>query len=109
MGVYRTDYLMWAANVGAKAFKWDKHEAEMEGRPDRRFDIVYDGMSGEYCMAGKILAVSDENEGFSPKTIDPAELGIDREKLAETVSAAFGPSLGITADDFSLVLFSHYG
>ena len=46
MGVSRTDYLMWATDVGAKAFSWDKHEAEGEGRPDRRFDIVYDGMSG---------------------------------------------------------------
>lgn len=107
MGVYRTDYLMWAANVGAKAFKWDKHEAEAEGRPDRRFDIVYDGMSGEYCMAGKTLAVSDEHEGFSPKTIDPADLGIDKAELAAKVAQAF--ELPLTADDFHLVLFSHYG
>ena len=105
MGVDRTDYLMWAADVGAKAFNWDNHEAEMEGRPERRFDIVYDGMSGKYCMAGKILAISHENEGFSPKKIDPAELLMDVDILAYKVSQAFG--LPLTEDNFSLVLFSH--
>ncbi|SCB30637.1 hypothetical protein [Rhizobium lusitanum] len=106
MGVSRTDYLMWATDVGAKAFNWDKHEAEGEGRPDRRFDVVYDGMSGDYCMAGKIIAVSDKHEGFSPKKIDPADIGVDRDELARKVSEAFDRAL--TSSDFSLVLFSHY-
>ncbi|MCS0459494.1 hypothetical protein [Rhizobium favelukesii] len=107
MGVSRTDYLMWATDVGAKAFDWDKHEAEGEGRDGRRFDVVYDGMCGEYCMAGKIIAVSDEHEGFSPKKISPDDIGIDRDVLTSKVNDAFGISL--TSDAFSLVLFSHYG
>ncbi|MDW9891115.1 hypothetical protein GOC13_23030 [Sinorhizobium meliloti] len=107
MGVYRTDYLMWAVDVGAKAFNWEKHEAEIEGRPDRRFDVVYDGMSGQYCMAGEIVAKSDAYEGFSPKKIDPDSVAVDRrDELALKVSQAFDRTL--TADDFSLVLFSHY-
>ena len=107
MGVYRTDYLMWAVDVGSDAFDWNKHEAEAEGQPVRRFDIIYDGMSGEYCMAGKIIAKSDQHEGFSPKKIDPADIGIDRDELANKVSEAFERPM--TAADFSLVLFSHYG
>jgi hypothetical protein len=107
MGVYRTDYLMWAVDVGAKAFDWTKHEAEGEGRPDRRFDVVYDGMSGQYCMAGKTLAVSGSHEGFSPKKINPADIGVDLDELASKVSMAFDKPL--TAADFSLVLFSDYG
>jgi hypothetical protein len=98
---------MWATDVGAKGFDWNEHEAEVEGRPDRRFDLVYDGMSGMYCMAGKIIAVSDEYEGFTLHKIDPAEIGVDREDLARKVAAAFGS--WIEPDDFSLVLFSHYG
>jgi hypothetical protein len=107
MGVYRTDYLMWAVDVGADAFDWAKHQAEGEGQPNRRFDVVYDGMSGQYCMAGKTLAVSGSDDGFSPKKIDPADIGVDLDELARKVSEAFEKPL--TAADFSLVLFSDYG
>lgn len=106
MGVERTDYLMWATDVGAKAFNWDKHEAEGEGRPDRRFDIVYDGMSGQYCMAGKIIAQSDAYEGFTLHRIDPAAIEIDKMDLAAKVSAAFEKM--VDPAEFSLVLFSHF-
>ena len=77
MGVDRTDYLMFGADLGAKAFDWDKHEAESNGAPGRRFDIVYDSMCGKYCIAGKIIASSDPYEGFEMAKIDPNELGID--------------------------------
>ena len=106
MGIDRTDYLMFGTDVGAKAFDWDKHEAEADGRPDARFDIVYDGMSGSYCIAGKVLAKSTGYEGFELAKIDPGKLAIDRDALAATVSDAFGKSL--SADDFSLILFSHF-
>lgn len=106
MGVDRTDYLMFAADMGADNFDWEKHEAEIEGRPDARFNIVYDGMSGKYCIAGKIIAKSDPYEGFDMAKIDPAKLAIDREALASTVSDAFGRE--VSPDDFSLILFTHF-
>lgn len=106
MGTSRTDYLMWAVDVGAKAFDWDKHQAEGEGQPGRRFDIVYDGMSGQYCIAGKIVAVSHEHEGFSPKKISAIDLGVDRDVLTSRINDAFGMEFG--SDDFCLILFSHY-
>ncbi|MCP8895307.1 hypothetical protein KYK29_10205 [Shinella daejeonensis] len=106
MGTERTDYLMLATDVGATAFDWDKHAAEGEGRPDRRFDIVYDGMSGEYCMAGKIIAKSDAYEGFTLHRIDPETINIDKAELASKVSTAFEKS--IEPAEFSLVLFSHF-
>lgn len=106
MGVDRTDYLMYGTDVGADAFDWEKHEAEIEGRPDARFDIVYDGMSGGYCIAGKVIAKSDAYEGFELAKIDANKLAVDRAALAATVSDAFGKDL--SADDFSLILFSHF-
>lgn len=106
MGVDRTDYLMFGADVGYDAFDWDKHEAEAEGRPERRFDLVLDGMCGKYCIAGKIIARSDPAEGLEMVKIDPGTLGIDRTALAMAVTDAFGRKL--TADDFSLILFSHF-
>lgn len=106
MGVDRTDYLMFGAEVGAKGFDYDKFEAEVCGAPARRFDIVYDGMSGNYCIAGKIIAKSDPYEGLDMVRIDPAKLDVDRPALAAIVSEAFGKP--VSADDFSLILFSHF-
>lgn len=106
MGVDRTDYLMLGTDLGAKAFEWEKHEAEIEGRPDARFDIVYDGMCSKYCIAGKIIAKSDAYEGFEMAKIEPDKLAVDRVALAATVSAAF--ERDVSPDDFSLILFSHF-
>lgn len=106
MGVDRTDYLMFGADMGADAFDWDKYEAEAAGAPNRRFDIVYDGMCGKYCIAGKIIAQGDQYDGIEMKKIDPEKLDVDRDALAKTVSDAFGRQ--VSAADFSLILFSHF-
>lgn len=106
MGVDRTDYLMIGAEVGTGSFDWDKHQAEREGAPGARFDLVYDGMCGEYCIAGKIIARSCPFESTEAVKIDPETLNVDREALAKTVSDAFG--IDLSEDDFSLILFSHF-
>lgn len=106
MSVDRTDYLMFATDVGYDAFDWDKHDAEMAGEPSRRFDIVLDGMCGKYCIAGKVIAKSDPYEGFEMAKVDPEKMDVDRAALAATVSEAFGRDL--STDDFSLILFSHF-
>lgn len=106
MGVDRTDYLMFATDLGAEAFDWDKHEAEIEGRPDARFNIVYDGMCGKYCLAGKIIAKGDPYDGFEMAKIDPGKLDVDSAALASAVSVAFEREL--LPSDFSLILFSHF-
>jgi hypothetical protein len=107
MGVDRTDYLMFGVDVGADNFDWDKHQAEVEGAPDRLFDVVYDGMSGEYCIAGKVLARTDAYRGEPDMVvIDPDDLSIDRSALADIVSVAFGRQY--SAGDFRLIMFSHF-
>ena len=106
MGVDRTDYLMFGADMGTKAFEYDDFESEMDGAPNRRFDVVYDGMSGKYCIAGKIIAKSDPYDGIDMVKIDPNKMDVDRAALAAAVSDAFGRKL--SPDDFSLILFSHF-
>ncbi len=106
MGVDRTDYLMFAAEMGADDFDYDKHQAEIEGSPDAQFDIVYDGMSGQYALAGKIIAKSDPYEGFEMAKVDVGKMDFNTTELAEKVSAAFGRKL--VSGDFSLILFSHF-
>jgi hypothetical protein len=105
MGVDRTDYLMFAAEMGAKEFDFDKHQAEIEGAPGAKFDIVYDGMCGEYCLAGKIIAKSDPYEGFEKATVHVGAV-LEANELAQAVSASFGREL--RPEDFSLILFSHF-
>lgn len=105
MGVDRTDYLMFAADMGAKAFDWDKHEAEMNGAPDAKFDIVYDGMCGAYCLAGKIIAKSEPYEGFEMAKVNVGA-ALQATELAAAVSESFGRK--VAPSDFSLILFSHF-
>jgi len=52
MGVDRTDYLMFAAELGAKDFDFDKHGPRFCG-PGAKFDIVYDGMCGKILLAAR--------------------------------------------------------
>lgn len=107
MGVERTDYLMFGVDVGADAFDWEKHEAEAKRTPNARFDVVYDGMSGQYCVAGKIIAASDRYEGFIGRAeITPSDLDVDRTALAAGISEAFGRD--VSPNDLKLILFSHF-
>lgn len=106
MGVEREDYLMYGVDVGFDAFDDNKHEAEIDGAPNRRFDCILDGMSGQYCIAGKIIAKSEPYDGIGMTTIDPDHLGIDRAGLAKIISEAF--SREVTTDDLKLILFSHF-
>lgn len=106
MGVDRTDYLMFGVDLGGGAFDWDKHVNEIEGNSNARFDLINDDMSGQYCIAGKIVAVSDPYEGFSKSIIEPDQLGVDIGALAAKVSEAFDRH--IPPDDFKLLLFSHF-
>lgn len=106
MGVDRTDYLMLGLDMGVKDFDWLKFEDEVNGAKGRRFDIVYDGMSGQYCIAGKIIAKSDPSDGIEMTKIKPEELGVDRSAVAAAVAEAFGRN--VQPEDFSLLLFSHF-
>lgn len=106
MGVDREDYLMFGVDIGYQDDYWDKFEAEIDGANGRRFDLVYDSMSGNYAIAGKIIAKSDGYDGFEMSKIDPANLNVDKVALAETISTAIGRKLA--ADEFALILFSHF-
>lgn len=106
MGVSRDDYLMFGVDVGYSSDHYDRCQAEYEGAPERRFDIVSDGMSGQYCIAGKIIAQSDPYEGIGMVRIEPAALDVDRAALAATLSEVFEKP--IKPDDLALILFTHF-
>ena len=103
MGVDRTDYLMFGAKVDVDFVQknYDDLVSEIEGRETARFDVVYDGMTGEYAIAGFIIAFSDPDDGFDMKRIDTVTY--DRDAVIAAVTAAFG-----NVDGFGVYLFSHY-
>lgn len=105
MGVDRTDYLMFATDVGYDSCDYEKFEAEICGEPGRRFDIVYDGMCGKYALAGKIIAKSEPYDGFEMAKINVGAV-LEANGMAEKVSEAFGRKF--VPADFSLILFSHF-
>jgi hypothetical protein len=105
MGVDRTDYLMLAAEVGFDGFDFDKHQAEIEGAPGAKFDIVRDGMCGKYCLAGKIIARSEPYEGLEMAKVNVGAV-LQTNELADTISESFGRK--IAPSEFSLILFSHF-
>jgi len=102
MGVYRTDYLMWGAKIDPKEVDYDAFEAEIDGDPERRFDMVYDVMSGQYAIVGKIIARSEQHEGLVFREITESDLAL-RPDVVDRVEASFPK-----AKDFALYLFSHY-
>jgi hypothetical protein len=102
MGVDRTDYLMWGALVDPHTIDFDRDLPEISGEHGCEFDLVYDGMCGEYAIAGKIVATSTEYEGFDFLQIPTDDLVLDPTVLA-AVKGRFPE-----AENFGLYLFSHF-
>lgn len=105
MGVDRVDYLMWGVKIHPDTIEYDDFEEEIDGTPDARFDMVYDGMGGEYAVAGKIIEQSDPYEGIKFKEISSALVPSDPNGIIGSVTDS-----GITCDptDFKLYLFTHF-
>lgn len=103
MGVDRTDYLVWGAKVNVKQVSWDAHIAELEGRPDARFDLIHDGMNGEYAVAGKIIYSADGCEGGEFTDVTEAVRSVDEAAIKAAVAGAFD-----TITPFGLFAFTHW-
>lgn len=104
MGVDRTDYLMYGVKIDPDLVDYDKHENLICGVPGAPFDLVYDGMSGKYAVAGKIIARSREYEGLEFHEITDESLPKDAPALAAAISETFATPV----DRLRLYLFSHY-
>lgn len=102
MGVYRDDYLMLGAKIDYDRVNYEDHEAEMYGGDERRFDIVADGMSGQYAFAGRVLCKTGQFDEAPIREITADDLELDPE-LLEKVQAVF-PEV----EKLSLFMFQHY-
>ena len=102
MGVDRTDYLMWGAKIDSDLVDYEKHGAEMDGAPSKKFDLINDGMCGKYAVAGKVIARSDPYDGLEFKEISPEDIAWDS-SIVSAVRSEFPD-----AHEFKLILFSHF-
>lgn len=103
MGVDRTYYLFNGVDVGYDSVDYDLDEDVICGMPSAPFDMVYDGMSGNYAMAGKVIAKSDRYDGLEFQEITPDMLP-DASDLKAKVEERFGPQ----EKPMKLYLFSHF-
>jgi hypothetical protein len=114
MGVDRTDYVMFGVDISDLDIDWTDYVPEIEGAPDRKFDMVDDGMSGIYTFVGKILAKAEGPDGWE-EPVDILSL-IDSEFKAGKDSIAHNDTIkniveeftGIKAKDFNLLVFTHF-
>ena len=72
----RTDYVFYGFDAGYDNLDYDEWEGLIESQGNEHFDLIYDGMNGDFAFVGKIIARSDEYEGFARQKIDnPAGVG----------------------------------
>lgn len=70
MSISRKDYVIYGKSIEWQEDIYEKYEKEIHGNYDRKFDLIEDPMGGEFCIAGCILAESDEYAGFDLQSID---------------------------------------
>jgi len=68
MGVDRTDYLVVGWKLKKELYDDLPEDAAMCD------NLIYDGMTGEYLVFGKIIATANEPEGFDFTEIKPESL-----------------------------------
>ena len=104
MSVKRTICIIYGADIGYSNELYENYELEIEGSPDRDFDILYDGMSGEYAIAGCILHKIDVSEWNNDEIL--RKVDVKPKHMDEYVSKARleFPELA----DFDYILVDHY-
>ena len=76
----------------------------MNGAPDAKFRIIYDGMSGNYAYAGLVIAQADEYEGFG----DGVALDMKQDEWMWVMDQVIAVFPHVTQQDFKLIALSHF-
>lgn len=86
---------------------YDRLEPYICGAPEAKdFQVVYDGMGGNYIIAGKRLAASDQADGHFQ---DPIEVrGVGPSECAEIEAKIKELFPNQPAQGLSLIVVSHY-
>lgn len=69
---------------------YDAHEDYMRKKPAKEeLFILYDGMNGQYCILGEVLAQGDEFEGLPLFQLDQKEQNKIKKRVKEKVFKEF--------------------
>ena len=112
MSVYKTDYVVIGANI----------IDQVKNMSDRSFDyletlvedsyglkMIYDGMTGEYCVIGKVLSEIKEGEELSKIiSIDTIDLECITRDVEEEIESNLSPLVRLCDTKIDLKVFSHY-
>lgn len=119
MGIDRIDYIIYGFKMKPNDLKSkginihdDKFLPYIEGHPGVKEVIVYDYMSGEYVVFGKLVCKSDESSGFEFINISYRDF-FDTEEATRVIDKfyeLFGcfPSELNADEDPSMFVFSHF-
>jgi len=119
MGVDRTDYIVYGFKFKPNDLKqsgidiWaDKYLPYVEGHKGVTDIIVYDGMSGEYVVFGKLINKAEEHQGTGFTTISYRDFFDDdeRERVTAKFRELFGDAIydDLEEDEPQMLVFSHY-
>lgn len=89
MGMRRTDFIILGVELDFDEISYEDYEAEINLEDGRAFDMLYDGVCGEFCLAGKVLSSTDDIDGFSMMNISQAAAE-NRVEVHEVLRNEFG-------------------
>lgn len=103
MSVYRTDFIVYGFQM---PYKEDYFEDEflpyIEGHEELEYQLIVDGMCGEYVVFGKVLGTDNDNSGWEFTEIKT--YNIDPEALKKKYQELFGD----IPEEPKLFIFSHF-
>lgn len=119
MGVDRTDYIIYGFKFKPNDLKAkgidihsDKYLPFIEGHKGIDDVIVYDYMSGEYVVFGKLMHSSNESAGIEFNTISYKDFCDDQEsdRITSKFKELFGESIydDLQESEPEMYVFSHF-
>jgi len=78
----RTDYVFYGFDAGYDDINYDDWEKLIENEGNEYFDLIYDGMNGDFAFFGKVVASTVEEGGFDRQKVSkPKGTGEARREL----------------------------
>ena len=106
MGVNIAHYVVAGVKLPYKKYEYEQLEKFMvnywEPKKALGFGVVYDGMSGDYIIAGHILAATGYDRDFFAD--DPVTLKFEEEKIKLDLKE----KIGVEAKEIKLFAVTHH-
>lgn len=106
MGVNIAHYVVAGVKLPYEKYEYEQLEKFMvsywEPKKALKFGVLYDGMSGDYIIAGQILAATGNDRDFFED--GPVTLKFDAEKIKKDLKE----KIGVEAKEIKLFAVTHH-